>query len=79
MLAREWSDSAKNELREVKILKSQAEMFRGDVKIFANKVAFLSYSEDFFGVIIESKEIHAMLKSFFEMAWNLLPEKKTGN
>ncbi len=68
-LAREWMESSGSELRQIKILKKQKEMFRGDVKIFSNKVAFLSYSEDFFGVIIESKEIHGMLKGLFYAAW----------
>ncbi|MBI2410926.1 MAG: hypothetical protein HYV32_03505 [Candidatus Kerfeldbacteria bacterium] len=69
--AGEWASSAKNELREIKIIKNQHALYSGDVKIFAHKVAFLSYQEDFFGVIIESKGIHEMLKSLFYVAWNV--------
>ncbi|HAI74076.1 MAG TPA: hypothetical protein DCS28_03935 [Candidatus Moranbacteria bacterium] len=69
-VARDWMNSAKNELREIKILKEQKEIFSGDFKIFANKVAFLSYDEDFFGVIVESKGIHNMMKGLFYAVWN---------
>lgn len=68
-VAKEWEKSAQNELRKIKIIKNKKEMFSGDIKIFSKKVAFLSYDEDFFGVIIESKSINNMLKSLFYIAW----------
>ncbi len=70
--AKKWKARAKEELREVKIIKDSAHAFSGDMKIFANKVAFLSYKENFMGVIIESKEISAMHRSWYDKFWELI-------
>jgi len=46
--------------------------FDADTEIYANKVALISYRENFLGVIIESKEISQMQRSAFELMWSLL-------
>lgn len=64
-----WLRTAPSELREMKILKEETEPFSSDMKIFNNKVAFLSYKENFFSVVIESREIATLLRSAFEVIW----------
>ncbi len=68
----EWQKSAVRELREIKIIDDCQHSFSGDLKIFGNKVAFLSYKENFMGMIIESREISHMHRSWFEKLWELL-------
>ncbi len=70
--ARAWQKDARRELREIKIITDQCHHFSGDMKIFGNKVAFLSYKENFMGVVIESKEISSLHRSWFETLWKLL-------
>ncbi len=64
--------SSEAELREMRIAKDSKELFSSDMKIFGNKVAFLSYKENFFSVVLESKEISTMLRSAFNIMWNSL-------
>ncbi len=71
-MAKKWEQSAKKELREIKIIKDSKQHFSGDMKIFGNKVAFLSYKENFMGILIESKEISNLNRSWFEKLWSLL-------
>lgn len=67
--ADEWVKTAPKSLREIKIIKNPAHTFSADMEIYANKVAIISYKENFLGVIIESKEINHMLKTAFQMMW----------
>lgn len=69
--SREWMQKAREELREIKMIKS-AFRFNADTEIYAHKVALISYRENFLGVIIESKEIAEMQRSAFEVMWNSL-------
>ena len=46
--------------------------FNADMEIYANKVALISYRENFLGVIVESKEINQMQRAAFELMWNSL-------
>ncbi|OGF86688.1 hypothetical protein A3B19_00380 [Candidatus Giovannonibacteria bacterium RIFCSPLOWO2_01_FULL_46_32] len=68
--ARAWKNSAVQELREIKIIDNPEFNFDGDMEIYANKVALISYRENFMGVIIESKEINQMQIAAFELMWN---------
>lgn len=68
----ELQKTAREELREIKIVKDLPFNFTATMEIYANKVALISFKEGFIGVIIESKEIHAMLKTAFELMWQLL-------
>jgi sugar-specific transcriptional regulator TrmB len=65
-----WKNSAGDELREIKLVENESANFNADMKLYKNKVLFLSYRENCLGVIIESKEISNMLKSAFEIMWN---------
>ncbi len=71
-MARTWQKTALNELREIKIIQAPTQSFSGDMKIFGDKVAFISYKENFMGVVIESKEISLLNKSWFEELWKTL-------
>lgn len=68
--ARDWRDKGREDMREVKLISEKKFAFNADMEIFSNKVALISYRENFMGVIIESKEISDMQRSAFEMLWN---------
>ncbi len=70
--ADEWQKNAAKELREIKIINNPDFKFDGDTEIYGNKVALISYKENFMGVIIESKEISQMQRTAFELLWNSL-------
>ncbi len=63
---------SKSQQREMKFTKNGLTLFSGDMKIFGNKVAFLSYKENFFGVTMESTEISSLLRNLFQIAWETL-------
>lgn len=69
-VARQWEKDAVKELREIKIIKDTNFKFDGDIEIYGNKVALISYKENFMGVVVESKEISQMQKMAFELMWN---------
>ena len=71
--ARDWQAQSQKDLREVKITSSANFKFNADTEIYTNKVALISYRENFMGVIIESKEISDMQRSAFEIMWSALP------
>ena len=70
--AQNWKDEAVSKLREVKIVNNPNFKFKADTEIYANKVALISFRENFMGVIIESKEISEMQRIAFELMWNSL-------
>ncbi len=70
--AREWKRDSVKHLRQIKLIPAAHFQFKGDMEIYSNKLALLSYPENFMGVIIESKEIHDMQKAAFELMWNSL-------
>ena len=43
-----------------------------EVVTYEDKVALISYRENFLGVIIESKEINQMQRAAFELMWSAL-------
>lgn len=65
-----WKENAPKELREIKIIDDSKYKFDGDIEIYGNKVALISYKENFIGVVIESKEINQMQRLAFEIMWN---------
>lgn len=71
-LAREWQKNDVKELREIKIIPGKDFTFAADAEIYANKVSFISFKENFMGVIIESPEIHQLHRMSFELLWGLL-------
>lgn len=71
-ISQEWKKNAEKELREVKIVNKDKFDFKADIKIYKNKVAFLSYKENYIGVVIESSEIVGIQRMFFNSLWNVL-------
>ncbi|EKD24222.1 MAG: transcriptional regulator, TrmB [uncultured bacterium] len=71
-LAREWQKNDVKELREIKIVPGKDFPFIADAEIYANKVALISFKENFMGVIIESPEIHQLHRMSFELLWKFL-------
>lgn len=63
---------AEKELREVKIYSEwgNAQMPSVDFKIYGNKVAIISYRENFLGIMIESRDISRMCKTIFRSLWS---------
>lgn len=69
---------AKNqaELREARFVKNDLYPFRGEIDVFGDKVAFISYkSEELFGVIVESASIAETLRSSVKLILDLLSSK----
>lgn len=62
----------KKELREVKVSTSKDFDFTGETIIYADKVAFISYKENYLCTLIESKEIAMMQRAIFNLAWEQL-------
>ena len=69
---REILSQAQSTLREIKVVPNENFKFSADTEIYGNKVALISHSENFMGVIIESKEISQMQRMAFEIMWNAL-------
>ncbi len=61
--------------REIRLMPENY-YFDGSLCIYGNKVAFFSLADnEIYSVIIESKTIVAMIKSFFMCTWDLLQKK----
>lgn len=71
-VAEKWQKDAQKELREIRIVDNPKFKFDGDIEIYGNKVALISYKENFIGVIIESREINQMQRMAFELMWMAL-------
>lgn len=63
-------------LRQVKFLEEPKSQFQSSMDIYGNKIAIVSYTENFMGVVIESKQISDMQRASFEALWDALPEPK---
>lgn len=48
--------------------------FHPEVNIYNQKVAFMTFGEEFFGVIVKSNEVYAYHKQLFDLLWSYLPE-----
>ena len=70
--AQSWKNTAIRDLRDIRIVDSPDFRFNADMEIYANKVALISYRENFLGVIVESKEINQMQRAAFELMWRAL-------
>jgi sugar-specific transcriptional regulator TrmB len=71
-LSEELQSGDAKSLRETKVTDSKDFDFSGETIVYGNKVAFISYRENFLGVIIESKEISAMHRAAFNLLWEKL-------
>jgi sugar-specific transcriptional regulator TrmB len=66
--------NAQEELREVKVF-TEIENLKApsvDLKIYRNKVAIVSYRENFLGIVIESRDINQMCEIIFNSLWSKL-------
>jgi sugar-specific transcriptional regulator TrmB len=71
-LTNKFKEYDKKELRQSKSTDSKDFDFAGETIIYGDKVAFISYRENFLGAIIESKEIAMMQKAVFNLLWDKL-------
>jgi HTH-type transcriptional regulator, sugar sensing transcriptional regulator len=67
----DWSNSSQEELREIKIHEFPYPDFSGDLKIYGNKIALASYKENFFAMVIDSKELATLHKNMFMLIWRM--------
>ncbi len=74
--SREWKKNAEEEMREIFIVPEDQFNFSGDMEIYGDKVALISYKENFMAVVIESKEIANMQRLMFNLIWNNLKGQK---
>jgi len=74
--SREWQKNAEEEMREIFIVPEDQFNFSGDMEIYGDKVALISYKENFMAVVIESKEIANMQRLMFNLVWNNLKGQK---
>jgi len=70
--AREWKANAAKEMREIFLVPEDKNIFLGDTEIYGDKVALISYKENFMAVVIESREIANMQRFIFNLAWENL-------
>lgn len=68
-VSREWKRNDEKELRNLILVPEGKINFFGDTEIYGDKVALISYKENFMAVVIESKEIANMQRFLFELAW----------
>ena len=74
--SREWVKNAEEEMREIQIISENKFNFSGEIEIYGDKVALISFKENYMTIVIESKEIANMHKLFFDLTWNSLKMKK---
>ena len=67
-----WEQNATVELREMKKTSFPFPDFSADLKIFGNKIALISYKENFFAIVIESIELNLLHKNMFQLMWAML-------
>jgi sugar-specific transcriptional regulator TrmB len=71
--SKEWQKNAEKELREIILTpENNQNLFTGDTEIYGDKVALISYKENFMAIVIESKEIANMQRFIFNLAWDKL-------
>ncbi|OGI17915.1 MAG: hypothetical protein A3J63_00365 [Candidatus Moranbacteria bacterium RIFCSPHIGHO2_02_FULL_40_12b] len=73
--SREWQRNAEREMRKIILVPENQQLFSGDTEIYGDKVALISYKENFMAVVIESKEIANMQRFIFNLAWQGLEGK----
>lgn len=73
--SREWQKNAEKEMREIILVPENQQLFSGDTEIYGDKVALISYKENFMAIVIESKEIANMQRFIFNLAWEGLERK----
>jgi len=74
--SRDWVKNAEEEMREILIVPENQINFSGDIEIYGDKVALISYKENFMTIVIESKEIANMQRLMFNLIWNNLKNQE---
>lgn len=70
--SRQWLRDSEKEMRDILLISEDQFNFSGDIEIYGDKVALISYKENFMTIIIESQEISDMQRSMFNLIWNCL-------
>ncbi len=73
-IVRDFEKNAHRELREIKIVEDSVFSFKANAIMYANKVAFISFTENLMGAVFEGREISKMQRASFELMWHLLPD-----
>jgi len=61
--------TAIQQLRKIKLIDDPDFIFQAGIEIYGDKIALMSYKENYMGVIIESIEITRMLRCIFNLLW----------
>lgn len=69
-ITRKLARDANKEMREIIVVPRKT--WDAAMLVFGNKVGFISFTEDFRGVILESPTIADMQRASFEMLWSFL-------
>ena len=70
--SRQWLKDADKEMRDILLISEDKFNFSGDIEIYGDKVALISYKENFMTIVIESQEIASMHRSMFNLIWSSL-------
>ena len=73
---REALKNTEEEMRDTLLVPENQFNFSGDMEIYGDKVALISYKENFMAIVIESKEIANMQRLMFNLVWNNLKGQK---
>lgn len=73
--SRQWQKDSEKELRDILLIPEGQFDFSGDIEIYGDKIALISYKENFMTIVIESKEIANMQRMMFRMLWGALDKK----
>ncbi len=64
-----------NFYREIRLINKRKLDFNNEIMIYDHKIATITFAEEVFGVIIESREVSKTNRAIFEMAWNFAGKK----
>jgi sugar-specific transcriptional regulator TrmB len=72
--AQQYQQESFANLRQVKVVDSQAYPFQVEVNIYGSKVAYMNFNQEkLIGVIIENQGIATTMQAFFNLTWTLIP------
>lgn len=67
--SREWEQTSKEELRQIKLIPKGEFNYSGDIHIYGNKAIITTYKKNLLGIMIEDENIVQMLRNMFEIIW----------
>ena len=68
--SRQWVKDSEKEMRDILLIPENKFNFSGDIEIYGDKVALISYKENFMTIVIESQEIANMQRLMFNLIWD---------